>query len=624
MRLAGCIAAAGIAISLTFAVKQILIYRDTKGQAVYGGDSFGTRNFQTREITPSNVSSLKMAWSVSTGETSPANVALESSPIFYQEKLILVTATGRLIALNGETGKRIWSFTPRGYNHLEGATKRGASLWTGKIDGVWKSRVFYCYHDQLVAIDPETGKVVMEFDGDGDVSLLLPGQEKYASLITYNSPPLIAGDMVVCGSAIPDNVSIDTPQGVVSAFSCVTGKRLWSWLPIPAEKGGKKVIGGANVWSIMSYDPGLKAIYANTGSAATDSFGGERPGNNENANSLVCLSAENGEVRWAQQLIHHDVWDYDLPAQPLLFDYENDVTRTPAVATVTKAGDMFLFDRKNGQPLNPIHEVPVPQNGAKGELLSKTQPRPVSPLPFTPQGITLADAWGTDKAGRRLAQKAFKRYGNASLFTPPNTKGIIQRPGTFGGMNWSGMAYDPSNKFIITTTNNFPVFVKLLPDSKEKFVALPAWHDASGPMMGTPYMALVESLFYTGTPFVKPPWGEIMAVDSVKGTIAWKKPLGYLPKLDHVKGYREFGSPSLGGAFTTTTGLTFIAGTLDHHLRALETATGKELAALPLPYGGQALPTIYSIRGKEYVVIACGGHFAIDRDFGNQIVAFTL
>jgi quinoprotein glucose dehydrogenase len=363
-------------------------------------------------------------------------------------------------------------------------------------------------------------------------------------------------------------------------------------------------------------------VFVPTGSASPDYFGGLRPGDNRWANSIVALDGYTGRVRWGQQLVHHDLWDYDVASQPTLADLVHDGKRVAAVIQATKTGFLYTFDRESGAPLFPIVERPVPQDAVLGEHPSPTQPYPVAPPALTSQGpVTADDAWGIAWLDTRRCRQRIQSYRAQGMFQPPSTRDTLVQPGSAGGSNWGGIAFDHERQVAIANTMNLPFVVALVPRADwQRQTHLEEFKDFEfARQQGTPY-GMRRSAFKSslGIPCIKPPWGQLTAVDMVRGTIKWQIPLGNTPYLP-----LNLGMPGIGGPIVTASGLVFIAASLDDHLRAFATESGKLLWDVKLPAGGQATPMTYSVRGRQYLVIAAGGYKG-DSTRGDSLVAYAL
>ncbi len=606
------------------------------GPALYAGDAYGSRFYSETQITPLNVNALQLEWDYSTGDAKTAetkgqlasSIGFECSPIICNGHMIVVTPTEALVALDPGSGEMLWRFEPPNYSHLA-QVNRGASCWLGPKDDPHPYRILYSSGRKFYEVDANTGKLIETFGNRGMIDLADGIDQGHPEMVLYNSPALIVGDTAICGSGIDDDVRADSPLGEVRAFEIQTGKLRWSWDMIPRSKNDPArktwegtsgdTTGSGNVWSMMSYDASRHLVYLPTSSPSNDDFGGTRLGNNQYCNSIVCLNSDTGKLIWSFQLVHHDIWDYDIPAQPLLFDFNKNAESIPAVAVATKMGRIFLFNRITGVPLFPIHEVPVPQSDVPGERTSPTQPMQDLPPPLVPQTIGPSDAWGVDATGEAFAYKIFSQLRTGPIFNPPSLHGTVHNPGRYGGCNWAGMTYDQKDGLIITTAINDPFFQQLVyrPDNTGNYGPFP--------MLGTPFYAQIGELASPqGIPMVKPPWGKIVAIDPVTGQFRWEHPVGYIPEAANIPGYKEMGSPVVGGAITTASGLTFLAGTRDGHLRAFASNTGEELASFPLPSVGASLPMIYTVNGREFIVICSGGHGFLRSAIDDHVMAFSL
>jgi quinoprotein glucose dehydrogenase len=368
-------------------------------------------------------------------------------------------------------------------------------------------------------------------------------------------------------------------------------------------------------------------VFLPTTSPSPDFWGGLRPGDDGNADSVVALKAETGEVAWAFKTVHHDVWDYDNPAQPTLGMVTYKGQTRPAVLQPTKQGLLFTLDRETGKPLIPVEERPVPQGGAPGETLSPTQPFPIAPAPLAPSRISAADAWGITPWERDACKKAIAGARAEGLFTPPSLQGTIIYPFTGGGTNWGGLAFDPAHDVVYVNTSSALHLVKLIPAAKVKATQAAELKLEVGPQTGAPFGVSRQVLLSPyGLPCNPPPWGLLHAIDMRDGHQLWAVPLGTTQDrapfsqlvLPHV------GSPNFGGPMATAGGLVFIGAAIDNYLRAFDAASGKELWRGRLPAGGQATPMTYVWKGRQYVVIAAGGHSKSDTRRGDKVVAFAL
>src|SRR5258708_1782882 len=429
------------------------------------------------------------------------------------------------------------------------------------------------------------------------------------------------------------------PAGVVRAFDARSGLLRWSWDPIPttasAGSEGKKpsakatepTTGAANAWSIMTVDPQRDLIFIPTGSASPDYYGGLRPGDNKWANSVVALRAKTGELVWGFQLVHHDLWDYDSASPPLLATLRHNGKDVPVVIQGNKTGFLYVLNRDTGSPVFPVEERRVPPSDIPGEAASPTQPFPSAPPPLALHKISADDAWGPTSQDRETCRNWIRGLRNEGIFTPPSLQGTVAVPGTLGGMTWSGYAFDPQHALLVVNTNNLIAKVKLIPSAD--FSRTDRTEDGDySPQSGAPY-ALFRRFLQSPSdmPCNAPPWGTLAAVDMTEGKIRWQVPLGSMQDFGGKQPPTPPGSISLGGPILTAGGLAFIAGTFDPYLRAFDIETGKELWKVQLPASGNATPMTYRLaaNGKQYVVIAAGGHPKItEESLSDALVAFTL
>jgi len=614
----------------------------------YGHDAGGMRYSPLKQIGRENVATLKVAWTFHTGDISEGRgdrkrSGFETTPLLVDGTLYLTTAFNRVIALHPETGTQRWAYDPKielDGDYGDGLVNRGAATWLDSArasDQPCRRRIFESTQDaRLVAIDANKGSPCPDFGKNGQVNLRdVAGY--HAGWYHMTSPPAVIDDLVIVGSAIDDNHRVDMARGVVRAYDARTGSLRWSWDPIApnqpaaAPKENTKIFrsGAGNAWSIMVVDPERDLIFVPTGSASPDYYGGLRPGDNKWANSVVALRAKTGEVAWGFQLVHHDLWDFDTASPPLLTTVGHDGKDVPVVVQGNKTGLLYVLNRDTGKPVFPVEERAVPQSDVPGEVTSPTQPFPVAPPPLAAHQMSADDAWGPTPQDRDACRNVIKGLRNEGIFTPPSLKGTLMVPGNIGGMTWSGYAFDPQLGLLFTNTNNIVAIARLIPRTKYDQPGSHTEDGDYGDQTGAPY-GLYRRFLQSPSdlPCSAPPWGLLTAVDMNEGKIRWQVPLGSLQDFGGAHAQQiPAGAISLGGPIATAGGLVFIAGTPDAFLRAFDVETGKQLWKSQLPAAANATPMTYrlSSNGKQYLVIAAGGHPKITEEkLGDTLVAFTL
>jgi quinoprotein glucose dehydrogenase len=661
----------------------------------YGGDPGGLRFSNSTGITRGNVGQLHPIWTFHTHAVDSKAErdqlpSFEATPVLSGDTLYLTSPFDVVFALDARTGAERWHFDPKLSPLTPGGlvTSRGVSLWPlGAVvqpnSQPCTYRVFLGTLDaRLLSLDAATGQPCAGFGDNGSVDLRQGVHFQNIGFYGVSSPPAIVGNVVVVGSMVGDNQQVDAESGAVRGYDAVSGKLLWTWEPLPWAEKQKIRTGAGNTWGVISADPALGLVYLPTGSASPDLYGGLRPGDDRDANSIVALDAATGKKVWAFQVVHHDVLDYDIASEPILFTWRGT---TPAIAVTTKMGMIFLLDRRTGEPLVPVEERPIPQSDVPGEQTSPTQP-----FQNIPSLAPLVVDWKAPSTYQRpaadmeLCRKQLVELRYDGIFTPPSLKGSLNYPGPSGGVNWGGAAIDPTTGILYANTNRIPSVVRLVPryglgrlwheiaiylfakrvwlglfllvflisavrrrslrpgwaaivvfiigavmvggrylylsrSGHPKFVVVDHFGYEFSPMRKSPYILerhpWVDSRGFNCTPA---PWGGITAVNLNTLTKVWEKPLGTMVP-NQQTGIRNYGGP-----IVTASGLVITAGAEDPWLRAFDAATGEELQKIPLPVPGVATPMTYTLDGRQYVVVAVGGHGDGTVPLGDSLIAFAV
>jgi quinoprotein glucose dehydrogenase len=609
----------------------------------YGGQ--GGRQFtELDQIHSDNLARLSQAWVFRTGDLnqnfSRKSHSFQTNPIYWNELLFISTSANWVIAVNATSGEEVWRFDPQlpkaiGYSE---SASRGVSLWHGDSE-VCADRIFLgTLVGQVYALNALTGELCNDFGEGGSVDMSKGVGEVDIGDYGITSPPAVLGDLLIVGSAIGDNRAVRSERGIVRALDVRTGALLWLWDPIPRSSAdpaysswaddSAAIAGSANAWAPLSVDEERDLVFVPTSSPSPDFYGGERLGDNRYANSLVALRGSTGQVVWHQQLVHHDVWDYDVPSQPTLTTLQVDGERLPAVMVVTKTAMLYGFHRDTGQPLIGMTEQTVPASDVPGERLSPTQPFSSIP-PLADQGaLTVDDAFGIAWFDEQACAATIENFRSEGIFTPPTLQGTILNPSYAGGANWGGVAVDESRQIAVANVNQIPALVRLIP--REELDAIRATGELDdwdiSRMAGTPYfMARRIFLSPIGLPCTRPPWGKLVAVDLVSQNILWEVPLGRITDIAPapIPNF-EWGVPNMGGPLLTKSGLIVIGAAAEHALRIYDVHTGEELWYQRLPAAALATPMSYEVDGVQYIAIAAGGHDQLGLERGDYLVVFRL
>ncbi|MEM1112106.1 MAG: PQQ-binding-like beta-propeller repeat protein [Pseudomonadota bacterium] len=649
-------AAASLALLLTALLNDYDVAAGTERDAVsipgetdwrhYGNTAGGTRFGQIDQINAGNASQLTELWRFRTGVEDD----FKMTPLQIGDHLYLCTARNILIALDASTGEEQWRNDPGAIppaDHQYARTCRGISYFEAAADysGECARRILMATVDaRLLAVDAVSGETCTDFGDSGAVDLRRGLSEHKIDEYYHTSPPLVAGDRLVVGGLVLDSQDLGLPSGVVRAFDAITGAFVWAWdLGRPGEygepgEGEHYTPGTPNVWTVMSYDPELGLIYAPTGNAAPDYFGGaRRPYDDEWSSSLVALDAQSGEPRWKYQTVHHDIWDFDLPAQPVLVDVEVSGESVPAVAVPTKTGEVFLLDQRSGEPVHPIEERPVPQEPADGDYLSPTQP--FSPLPHFHPYRHEKDMWGLTPLDQLLCRVEYRMMRYEGLFTPPVPgAGSFQYPANFGGFNWGSVSVDADNGLLVASpmllgNRTMLVTPERVAEAGEMASRLLGKHHPAVrmspndpmPLMGDPdpgdpfdhrrikyYGLTLPFMSRAGTqvPCFEPPWSTLAVIDLNTKELLWSRPVGSMKNSGPFNwqsgiDWWQVGTPIRAGTLTTRGGLIFLSSTMDSTVRAFDLRTGEVKWSEDLPGSGQATPMTYldEATGRQIVIV---------------------
>ena len=630
VRLAAVLRLFFVAVILCPVLDERTVAADTHdvGWPRVGNDAGCMRYSELSQVNRDNVARLQPAWTYRTGEAKGGvGKTIECTPIIIDGVMYVTTANLRVVALDAATGEELWQFDPlkeHPFPHepASGGVNRGCAYWSdGKTDGA--RRIIHGTSDgRLFSLDAKTGRLDPEFGEAGVRNLRTELDPRMASLgYGPTSAPAIFEDTIIVGFSCGEGPDVSAP-GDIRAFDVHTGKQVWTFRTAPAPgdfghdtwKGESwKDRGGCNAWGGFSVDLKRGLVFAGLGSAAFDFYGGDREGENLFANCVVALDAKTGGRKWHYQTLRHDLWDHDLPVYPNLVTVTHDGHEIDAVAQVTKTGYVFLLDRETGQPLFDVEERSVPASDVPGEHAWPTQPVPIKPPPFSMQSFDESNVTDIGTANRDGVLEQLRELRRGPAFNPPSFAGTVVIPGFHGGANWSGASFDPTTGLLFVNSNNVPNIITL-DDSPQD----------DAPRYG-PYRhkGYIQFLDHEGYPAIKPPWGQLTAINLNTGEFAWQVPLGEYPELTK-RGVPQTGTETFGGTIVTAGGLVFIGGTTDEQFRAYDTRTGKVLWEHQLKAGGYATPATYTVNGRQYVVIAAGGAGKLRTKAGDEFVAFAL
>jgi len=651
----------------------------------YGRTGMGQRYSPLDQITPANVASLTEAWTYHTGDLrgrlgDPVETTFEVTPLKIANRLFLCTPHQNVIALNATTGQELWRFDPEiaGELALQHLTCRGLSYVPGSaaaatnaaeadaatpiadaglaatppaetpavpVVGAGAQTTATCRakllmptaDGRLIALNPDNGSVCADFGDGGQIDLWTNMPNVNPGAFYSTSPVVVANNRIVVGGYVLDNVSTSEASGVIRGYDVGTGRLVWNWdagnptETAPIAPGETYTPNSPNSWSISSVDADLGLVYVPMGNQPPDQWGGNRSeGSERYASAVVALDLATGAVRWSFQTVHHDLWDYDVPAQPSLIDLTIDGATVPALVQATKQGEIFVLDRRSGMPILPVTEIAVPQGAAEGDFTAPTQP--VSALSFDPPPLTGRDMWGVTLFDQLACRIALGRLRYEGRFTPPSTQGTLVYPGNLGVFNWGSVAVDPVRQIVFATPTYLAFTVRLAPraDDTTLYVqgdtppegALPALNENFGAPFAVDIAPFVSAL---GVACQAPPWGYVAAADLTTGKVIWQHRNGTVRDSAAVPLPFRLGVPNLGGPVLTGGGVAFLSGTLDYYVRAYDVTTGDELWKSRLPAGGQATPMTYTgDDGRQYLLVVAGGHGSFGTAAGDAVIAYAL
>ena len=638
----------------------------------YGRDPGGSRYAPVDQINRENVDDLKVAWTFRTGEKPNRGSQDQNTPLQVGDSVYVCTPTNVVIALDADSGKEKWRHDPKVKPHFWNRC-RGVGYWDGAGQAAAASRpaapapkptaaqaraaapapaaplckrriISSTINAQLFALDAETGRPCPGFGVDGKVDLRAGIGPFKPGFYFQTSIPTVVGDNVIIGGWVADNQELAEPSGVVRAFNVVTGQLAWAWdLGNPATaklppQGQTYTRGTPNVWSTPAFDPELGLVYLPTGNATPDYWGSHRSAQSEKySSSVVALDAVTGQERWHFQTVHHDLWDYDVPSQPMLIDFPVKGGTAPALVQLTKRGQIFVLDRRTGQPLTRVVEVRVPRGAQPGEWVSPTQPYSVEMPAIGVDRLDESMMWGATPLDQLACRILFKSLRYDGDFTPPGGKqASLQFPGNGGGMNWGSGAYDPRRGLLIVSDIRLPQWVSLGPPEPKKRAGLSLALAKDRPpqsLKAVSYDArnqyLLSPVF---APCLQPPHGMLTAIDLKTRQIVWQVPAG-TAEAQAPFGLKShlpipIGTIGIGGPVTTAGGITFRSATTDAYLRAYDNATGKVLWKAALPVSSASTPMTYVSpkTGKQYVVVTAGGASlpGPNASTGDYVIAYAL
>jgi len=608
----------------------------------YGRTPHGQRYSPLDQINTDNVGTLKVAWQYRTGDVKlPDDVGettYQVTPLKIGDTLYMCTPHNWAIALDAATGKEKWKYDSNsGMNpDRQHQTCRGVTFYAdpaATAGTACATRVYLPTSDaRLIALDAETGDVCTGFAENGVLHLEKGMPYNPAGYYYSTSPPVITDGKIIIGGAVNDNYSTQEQSGVIRAFDVNSGALIWNWdsgnpdVTTPLPEGQVYTVNSPNSWSVFSYDDALGLVYIPLGNQVPDQLGMGRSEHVEKySSSIVALDIKTGAVRWVRQTVHHDLWDMDVPAQPALIDITRDGATIPALVGPTKQGDIYVLDRRTGEPIIPVKEVPAPTGAIPEDFSAPTQP--LSDLTFSPPPLTEKNMWGVTMFDQLACRIDFLSMKYEGRYTPPSLEGTIVYPGNFGTFNWGSVAVDPERQVMFGMPTYLAFTSRLVPRDQVP----PKGQDEKGSEQGlnrndgAPYGVFMGPfLGPLGIPCQAPPWGYVAGTDLATGKIAWKHKNGTVMDMTPLPLPFKVGVPGIGGPMMTKGGVAFLGAAVDNYLRAYDVTDGRQLWEARLPAGGQATPMTYTVGDKQYVLIVAGGHGSVGTKPGDYVIAYTL
>jgi quinoprotein glucose dehydrogenase len=610
----------------------------------YGRSPYGQRYSPLDQITAENIRQLEPAWIYQTGDVrQPGDVTettYQVTPIKVGNTLYLCTPHNIAIALDAASGKEIWRFDANsGLNaDRQHQTCRGVTYWRAPDaqDELCAERVFLPTADaRLIALDAYTGRTCPNFGTDGTVQLETGMPFKPAGYYYSTSPPVAVNGKLIIGGAVNDNYSVKSPSGVIRAFDVDTGELVWNWdagnpeqtEPIDVAAGETYTPNSPNSWSVFSVDPALGLVYIPLGNQVPDQLGmGRSAAVEAHSSSVVALDVATGQKRWVFQTVHHDLWDMDVPAQPVLIDMvTTEGAAVKALVQPTKQGDIYVLNRETGVPILPVTEEPAPRGAIAEDFTAPTQP--TSALSFKPPMLQEADMWGLTLFDQLMCRIDYHRLAYEGRYTPPSVGGTIVHPGNFGVFNWGSVAVDPERMILFGMPTYLPFTVRLVPEAEipPKEAGAKASEQGLNRNEGAPYgVVMGPFLGPLQVPCSAPPWGYVAAADLRTGEVIWQRRNGTVRDMTPLPLPFELGVPGIGGPILTKGGVAFLGAAVDDYLRGYDVTTGAEIWRARLPAGGQSTPMTYAVDGKQFVLIVAGGHGSVGTKVGDYVLAYAL